>query len=731
MLKLLQELWQENLVFLDLSAEFDDKNTLDLAEIAIILTVNSENYEKYIALKEFQNIFKKIHLRVDIYGIELAQVCSLNLLMKSYISKSDLIKALSILNAINDNSILLTFLENLELGQIDRKEQVLNSFSGLNHINAELCALCDDEGTQDKLRLMADKFSKLDFIIAVTGVMNSGKSSMLNALLKKDFLGVSNIPETANLTLLKYGENNKAKIYFWSIKEWENILASSKFSAEMKQFVTELSSKLDIQSYIKEDSLSEEIDLLELKNFTSAKNQISALIKKIEINASLEFLKNNICIVDTPGLDDVMVQREIVTNEYIKESDFLIHLMNVSQSLTQKDTEFLLDCLLNSRVSKLLVVLTKADLLNSKDLDEVIDYTKQTLKSRLKALEFDENFIQKIDFLSISAKKASDFYQGVADESSLKESGVLELENYLFNELYSGAKVALALEAYKKELNLEITHLITKYHLQNQAFNTLKHQLNAQNQELFLNYEKEKKNLEEAKKDTAQLVAKLSTNGANDVKVLMILLAKKLKERLIDELKYTNSKKQKMNLSRLMSIVDITVKDGINDVLREIKFENFKNIESTKEALSAKYAFLKDDFDNGFEEFKTKLSKSIENIFADDKYALFKLEIQKILEDDKDIFTLEPKLEKFINLSFENFKIDEILKELNINSQFLEFLNSKMSFYEQEQEQKMAYFNELLNNTQAKDANAFEKYEKNLEKIKCLEALRMDLINAN
>ncbi|MCW1360221.1 hypothetical protein OLQ22_03355 [Campylobacter jejuni] len=98
---------------------------------------------------------------------------------------------------------------------------------------------------------------------------------------------------------------------------------------------------------------------------------------------------------------------------------------------------------------------------------------------------------------------------------------------------------------------------------------------------------------------------------------------------MIDELKYTNSKKQKMNLSRLMSIVDITVKDGINDVLREIKFENFKNIESTKEALSAKYAFLKDDFDNGFEEFKTKLSKSIENIFADDKYALFKLEIQK------------------------------------------------------------------------------------------------------
>lgn len=70
--------------------------------------------------------------------------------------------------------------------------------------------------------------------------------------------------------------------------------------------------------------------------------------------------------------------------------------MNASQSLTQKDADFLVHCLLNSRLSKFLIVLTKADLLSKKDLEEVIVYTKESLKSRL--VDLDENLVEKIDF---------------------------------------------------------------------------------------------------------------------------------------------------------------------------------------------------------------------------------------------------------------------------------------------------------------------------------------------
>lgn len=57
---------------------------------------------------------------------------------------------------------------------------------------------------------------------------------------------------------------------------------------------------------------------------------------------------------------------------------------------------------------------------------------------------------------------------------------------------------------------------------------------------------------------------------------LVLLLAKKLKERLIDEIKYLKDKAQKININRILNMIDITVKDGINDILREVKFENIK-----------------------------------------------------------------------------------------------------------------------------------------------------------
>lgn len=58
---------------------------------------------------------------------------------------------------------------------------------------------------------------------------------------------------------------------------------------------------------------------------------------------------------------------------------------------------------------------------------------------------------------------------------------------------------------------------------------------------------------------------------------LVLLLAKKLKERLIDEIKYLKDKAQKININRILNMIDITVKDGINDILREVNLKILKN----------------------------------------------------------------------------------------------------------------------------------------------------------
>ncbi|ECK5772710.1 ATP-binding protein [Campylobacter jejuni] len=733
MKELFQKIWQNELQFLNFDAKFQDKSKLDTAECAIILSVNKDNYERYFLLKEFQELCKKIDLRVDIFSIQNAQICILNLFKSGFIPKQDLLKALKILEKISKNAEIFDFISQEKVQNIDQKALFQNDFKELNTINLELQKLSFDENLKSRLQKTLEKFQNLEFNIAITGVMNAGKSSLLNALLKEDFLGVSNIPETANLTVLSYGKSEEAKIYFWDKKEWQNILESSHFNVDLKEFIDKLDKSVNIEDFIKDKPLIQNIALCELKNFSSAKNKISALIKKIEIKSHLEFLKNNISIVDTPGLDDVVVQREIVTNEYLRESDFLIHLMNASQSLTQKDADFLVRCLLNSRLSKFLIVLTKADLLSKKDLEEVIVYTKESLKSRL--VDLDENLVEKIDFLCVSAKMASDFYKGLAPKESLQKSGMQEFENYLFNELYAGEKSKIALRAYKKELHLELKNILSEYEMQNRLIKENKQGVSEENQKLLLELQKQNTLLKEAQDEISNSIVKLK-NIDNGIDNLVLLLAKKLKERLIDEFKYLKNNAQKLNLSRILNIVDITTKDGINDILREIKFENIKKIEELKTNLSLKYDFLKDDFlkddfDNGFEGFKDGISKNIDSIFQSEKFALLRLKIEKLSNLKSDLYELETNLDTVIFDTFKEFKMSEILNSLNINGAFFEFLNDKLKHYEKNQKSKLESLEKVLQSLKNQDINILNSFEENLEKIEKLKQLEMGLLNAD
>ncbi|EAH6026527.1 ATP-binding protein, partial [Campylobacter upsaliensis] len=556
-----------------------------------------------------------------------------------FLNQKDLLKALRILEKITNNDLIIKFIEKTKLEEKDKKALFETSFNELDAINFKLQSLALSQTSKENLQEALEKFKNLEFNVAVTGVMNAGKSSLLNALLKEEFLGVSNIPETANLSVLKYGKSKKAKLYFWNKKEWEHILSNSKFSTELESFVRELSNIYNIADFIQEDGIIKEISQEELKEFSSAKNQISAFIKKIELEADLKFLQNNISIVDTPGLDDVVIQRELLTKTYLKQSDFLIHLMNASQSLTQKDMEFLVSCLLNSRLGKFLVVLTKADLLSEEDLKEVIAYTKNSLKERLKG---EEILIEKIDFLCVSAKKANDFYKNLVGKEEFGQSGMEEFERYLLNTLYSGEKSKTALNAYKKELGLELVQILSEYEMQNKLFKESSHATQDENMQFLAEFKKQERELLNVKDDIKNSISKLR-NSQNDINQLVLLLAKKLKERLIDELKYLNNNAKKLDLNRVLNMVDITTRDGINDILREVKFENLKKIDDIKKNLSLKYDFLQAEFDSGFEDFKEGISRAIEDIFATDQFAFLKLELGQMIQEKSDIFTMEKK----------------------------------------------------------------------------------------
>ncbi|HEA8269507.1 TPA: ATP-binding protein, partial [Campylobacter coli] len=112
---------------------------------------------------------------------------------------------------------------------------------------------------------------------------------------------------------------------------------------------------------------------------------------------------------------------------------------------------------------------------------------------------------------------------------------------------------------------------LNEYEMQNKLIKEDGQGLSEENDKLLLEFKAKEEALKEAKEEISNSILNLE-NFENGVDNLVLLLAKKLKERLIDEIKYLKDKAQKININRILNMIDITVKDGINDILREVKF---------------------------------------------------------------------------------------------------------------------------------------------------------------
>ena len=357
------------------------------------------------------------------------------------------------------------------------------------------------------LQAMDKNLTKLEeqrFCIGITGVLSAGKSTFLNALLGQEVLGTSSVPETANLSVLRYGETPRARVHFWSKEQWEDLESQSAYDSNLKAFVKESKEhfKDTLQDFITSPKYSKDIELNDLSAYTSANHtsKFCNLVEKVELFMPLAFLENGVEIVDTPGLDDPITKREDITREYIEHCDMLIHIMNVSCAATQKDIDFILEALLEQNISRLLVVLTRIDLLTQKELESSLEYTKSSLISQLKNAKYKgdiQSLIQRIDFIPLAGYAALLHRIQKADSKdkptmSLEESGILEIESYLQtmllgqdslkakDKLYLAFKAMLKIAQDEKELieiesallcasGEELDSLISKYTAQNQA----------------------------------------------------------------------------------------------------------------------------------------------------------------------------------------------------------------------------------------------------------------------
>ncbi|MBT0612127.1 dynamin family protein [Campylobacter hyointestinalis] len=636
----LEQIWGVKKLYIDPNFSiFVDEQTA-----SVLLSVSAKTYDRYILLDSFKAIFDRVSLEPNEYSVQLMQTGILNGIINLKIKLDEVLNGLEELRK-NDVLDFVSFkfiseyLSNLKLVEKQNsvlKKEDLTFYKNINSLNLicnELKAL--DESHIKRLENAENSANNSKFYIAVTGVINAGKSSTLNAMIGKKILGVSNVPETANLSVITYSKDEFAKAVFWSGNEQESMGLEPKKLQDLK------------------------VDVSELVKYTGASSPLAPYVKQVILGVDLPMLRDGINIVDTPGLDDAVILREELTKAYMQESDFTLHLMNGAQSATKKDMSFIVNTLKNSKSGGLIVVLTHIDKLSSNDQAEVLEYTKKSIAAELKEYGFDESLALDVKFFLVSA---------------VKNIGIENLKNYLYESFFgsNSKKANLIIENYKKEL-LHITRLIKEdvdFKLRMLGGNRVLAKETMENLKLSLSNLEE--DLNSLKAQMNEFIKKLDYSFSELSSLKSI--SSKIKNRIISDVKYARDRKQKVNFDRLGVICESGFNDMFIDLFREFGVVIAKDINSLYE--TARIKFNSDNFTLNLPKTKEYLDKNLPKI----SFTQLKQDLFSTVKNVSDMEILSQKLTTLFDEFIVNLNLPNELKKLSLacSKEFMDGLQASL-----------------------------------------------------
>lgn len=201
-------------------------------------------------------------------------------------------------------------------------------------------------------RLTSDLVQKLEadrFHLVVVGEFNHGKTTFVNALLGAPILPVGVTPTTAVIHHLEYADTPNAEVVF----------ASGQRSS---------------------------IPFEQVRLFTvgAEREATHGEVKHLEVGYPAQLLRERIVLVDTPGVNDLSLQRADITYSYIPRSDAVLFLLDAGQPLKESERVFLQDKLLGQSRDKIIFVVTKRDIWSEEEEREALAYIGTELSKLVK-----------------------------------------------------------------------------------------------------------------------------------------------------------------------------------------------------------------------------------------------------------------------------------------------------------------------------------------------------------
>ncbi|XXX77852.1 dynamin family protein [Sorangium sp. So ce134] len=202
-------------------------------------------------------------------------------------------------------------------------------------------------------RITNDLVKKLEadrFHLVVVGEFNHGKTTFVNALLGASILPVGVTPTTAVIHHLEYAAEPRADVVY----------ASGERSG---------------------------LPFEDVRAFTVGGERSSSAgeVKFLEVGYPAELLRERVVLVDTPGVNDLSLQRADITYSYIPRSDAVLFLIDAGQPLKESERVFLQDKLLGQSRDKILFVVTKRDIWSQDEEVEALAYIRSELGKLVKS----------------------------------------------------------------------------------------------------------------------------------------------------------------------------------------------------------------------------------------------------------------------------------------------------------------------------------------------------------
>lgn len=236
--------------------------------------------------------------------------------------------------------------------------------------------------------------------VAILGQFKAGKSSFINNLIGKNVLPVGVIPVTTVITRLRYGPKERAIVKYFDDK-------TSEIRFE------------ELEDYISE-----------LKNQANKKN-----VEVVDLELpSLEPYKG-LRFVDTPGLGSVFRYNTEMSEEWLPEVGCAIVTISSDRPLSENDLNLIRE--LMDYTPRVVLLLSKADLLSEEQQHQVVKFFKDTLKRELN---------KDFQILTYSTIKDTELYKRFLDQLllSLSTNRDAEFRGISHHKVRSLAKMCLS-----------------------------------------------------------------------------------------------------------------------------------------------------------------------------------------------------------------------------------------------------------------------------------------------